>query len=202
LFVKEKLNHSLFTLGNDRLNSSYFLWFDSKLTSLEWKLRHRTRKLSGFNSEAKLPLGISYLTFGFHIEATKKPSGFNIEAKLPIGISYLTFGFHIEATKKLSGFNIEAKLPLGISYLTFGFHIEATRRLSGFIIEAKLPIGISYLTRCSIAIQLHHALQEVYIRKANHFVNILSCPLAGITLVPCLLYLSTSKLCRNWCRIH
>jgi hypothetical protein len=53
-----------------------------------------------------------------NIEATEKLSGFNIEAKLPIGISYLTFGFNMEATEKLSGFNIEAKLLIGVSYLT------------------------------------------------------------------------------------
>jgi hypothetical protein len=94
--------------------------------------------------------------------------GFNVEAKLPIGMSYLTFGFIVEATQKLLGFNIEAKLPIGISYLIFSFNVEA-----------KLPIGISYLTRCSIATQLHHVLQEVYIREANHFVNTLCSPLAG-----------------------
>jgi hypothetical protein len=55
----------------------------------EWKLKHRTQKLSGFNIEAKLPIGISYLKFSLNIEATEKLSGFNIEAKLPIGLSYL-----------------------------------------------------------------------------------------------------------------
>jgi hypothetical protein len=58
------------------------------------------------------------LKFGLNIEATEKLSGFNIEARLPIGLSYLKFGLNKEATEKLSGFNIEAKLPIGLSYLT------------------------------------------------------------------------------------
>jgi hypothetical protein len=35
------------------------------------------------------------------------------EAELPIGISYLLFGFNMEATRKLSSFNLKPSFLLG-----------------------------------------------------------------------------------------